>query len=121
MIQSAVIKRKFSTHFCRQSIFIAPNDTQLECNSLIYVYDNGSYLFYEIISINEQNITCYSIGKYPVFFPQTPFLNWSSVGVFRKGGILKVQKTVQLSTVSGKLISVGEYLITCPMNVLREK
>ena len=53
MMQTVILKRILSSHICQQSIYISPNDTNLECNSLIYVYNEENkvhkcYKIYEM-------------------------------------------------------------------------
>lgn len=92
----------------------------MESNNLIYCYVRKEYLIYQITDINDAELTCHKVGKYPANFTQTPNINWSSVGVFRKGGVSSDPTTIRTSEICGKVLNVGKYLITCPTNVLIE-
>ena len=124
MLQNVMMRRSLNHHCCISSIHLSPKDTQLECNSLIYTFDNDRYTLYLIESIdvhNDDNLNCYRLGRYPVNFQDAPLLNWESVGVFRIGGISEDCTTIQRSAVKGKVLKVLNFYITCPSNVLREK
>ena len=120
MIQSTILRRKLVHHCCEESIFISAHDSALECNTLIYTYD-GSYKFYKILSIHETYVICNPQGRYPSIFPETSDLNWSLIGVFAKGGVSNEKMNIPIIAIKGKVIPVLNYLLTCPINVLREK
>lgn len=48
MFQSVLLKRMLSNHVCRETIFYSEKDTSLECNSLIYVFQNNVHVIYKI-------------------------------------------------------------------------
>ena len=121
MLQNVLLKRLLSKHVCKEKIYLREKDTGLECNSLIYVYENSKYLVYKINSINDDILVCNQMGNHEIDLPQTAMLNWSSVGVFRKGGLSSIDVIINRKDVAGKVIKVENYLITCPNNVLREK
>lgn len=123
IMKNVLLKKALSNHTCSNSLYISNYDTSLECNKLIYCYKQNEYSIYEVSDINNETKTmsCYKLGKYPASFPETPNLNWSSVGVFRKGGRSSDCTTINASNISGKVVHVGKYLITCPINVLNEK
>ena len=122
MMQTVILKRILSKHVCNESIYLRVKDTALECNCLIYVYDSNSHVIYKIKSIQENGqLICNQLGNHEVVFEHTSMLNWSSVGVYRKGGLSSIDVIVQRDKVAGKVIKVGKFLITCPINILREK
>ena len=121
VLKNIILKRNISPHFCDSNISITNYDTPLECNNLIYCYKNKEYLVYKVNNIENDSFSCNKIGQYPVHYNQTPNLNWSTVGVFRRGGISSDTNIVNSSEIAGKVLTVGKYLITCPINVLKEK
>ena len=122
MMQSVFLKRILSKHVCCENIYLRAKDTCLESNSLIYVYDKNVHVIYQIKSIEENDtLICNQLGNHEVDFPCTSMLNWASVGVYRKGGLSSVNVTVPRKLVAGKVMKVDKYLLTCPINVLREK
>lgn len=78
---------------------------------------------YKIIKVEKHNLICYKQGKLPFSFKETKDLNlnWSQIGVFKKGGVMETPINILKKNVDGKVLNVGEFLITCPSNVLREK
>lgn len=123
ILQNVFIKRALSKHNCENAITITAHDTALESNNMIYTFVNSSYQFYKVIDIDntKRQFVCHVQGKYDCTFNETKNLNWSKVGVFRKGGLLREKTIIDMNKVEGKVIQVHEYLITCPNNVLREK
>ena len=121
MLQNVMLKRILSKHICQETIYLRAKDTPLECNSLIYVYENSKHLVYKIKSIDNDHLTCNQLGNHEVNMPFTNMLNWSAVGVYRKGGLSSVNEIINRENVAGKVMSVKKLFLTCPINVLREK
>lgn len=122
MFEKVMLRRILSKHICEENIYLRVKDTPTECNSLIYVYESGVHLIYKIQKIEENgNLICNQLGNHDVEFPTTNMLNWSSVGVYRKGGLSSIDVNVSKKNVCGKVLKVGKYLITCPISILREK
>lgn len=121
MLQNIMLKRIISKHVCKEKIYLREKDTPLECNSLIYVYENSNHIVYKIKKINNNQLICNQLGNHEITMPCTNMLNWSTVGVYRKGGLSSVDVIVNRKNVAGKVIIVENYLITCPENILREK
>ena len=122
MMQTVLLKRLLSKHVCSESIYLRVKDTAMECNSLIYTYESNEHVIYNINSIEENDqLICNQLGNHEVEFENTRMLNWSSVGVYRKGGLSSTDVIISRNKVAGKVIKVGKYLITCPINILREK
>lgn len=121
MFQSVFLKKILAKHVCTPKIYLREKDTALECNSLIYTYVNNEHLIYKIQSIDNNNMICNQMGNHEANFENTPMLNWSSVGVYRKGGLSSENVVIDRSSVAGKVIRVDKYLITCPNSILREK
>ena len=121
MFQNVLLKRIISNHVCEETIHLMEKDTALECNSLIYVYDNNTHLVYKIKSIDNDNLICNQLGNLEIDSFCTNMLNWSSVGVYRKGGLSSIDVNVNRNRVAGKVLKVDKYLLTCPNSILREK
>ena len=121
MFQNVLLKRTLSHHVCEEKMILKEKDTALECNSLIYVYENNSHVIYKIKSIDNETLTCNQLGNFEIELPCTPMLNWSTVGVYRKGGLSSVDVNITRDRVKGKVIKIDKYLVTCPLNILREK
>lgn len=116
-----MLKRALSPHCCSKSIHISNYDTPQQCNSLVYTYQNDTVNMYKVIDIDNEVAICNPQGKFVCHFTNTPELNWTSVGVFKKGATSTEKINVPQSQIDGKVLKVGEYLITCPKNVLNEK
>lgn len=122
MMQSVMLKRILSKHVCCEKIYLRVKDTALECNSLIYVYESNEHVIYKIQTIDDDdNLICNQLGNLQIDFQNTTNLNWSSVGVYRRGGLSSIDIIVSRNSVAGKVVQVGKYLITCPANILTEK
>ena len=121
IMKNIYLKRALSSHCCKNSIYLSNYETALENNRLVYCYIKNEYLIYQIETIESEILTCRKVGKYPAKFNETPNINWSSVGVFRKGGICSKTTKIPISETRGKVIKVGNYLMTCPENVYYKK
>lgn len=124
MLQKVCLRRALSHHCCETSIYLCPKDTQLECNSLIYTFINEKHVIYQIESIDDDNsdiLHCLILGRFPVDFPATSGLDWSSVGLYRIGPLSDDIVTVSRCRVDGKVVRVHDFLLTCSTNILREK
>lgn len=121
MFTNVFLKRILSHHVCSDKIYFKEKDTPMECNSLIYVFENGTHVIYKIQSINNDLLLCNQLGNLEITLPNTNMLNWSSVGVYRKGGLSSIDVVINQKKVAGKVMVVEKLLITCPNNVLREK
>ena len=121
IMKKIFLKKELGKHYCDNNISITNYETPMEANNLIYCYKNKQYFMYQVSDIHDDLITCNKIGQYPVYYQQTPNIDWSSVGVFKKGGISSNNTVLNSSEIAGKVLHVGKYLITCPFNVLNEK
>ena len=121
MFQTVLLRRTLSNHVCEEKIYLRVKSTPLECNSLIYVYENNTHVVYEIQSIENDILTCHQLGNLQIDLQCTNMLDWSTVGVYRKGGLSSVDVIVHRDQVAGKVLKVDNYLITCPNSILREK
>ena len=119
ILETIMLKRSLCTHSCEKSIHLSNYDTALECNSLVYTYINED--MYKIVDVIEDELICHPQGKFLCEFEETPELNWSSVGVFNKGATSTEIVKVPQSSVAGKVLKVGNHLITCAENILKEK
>ena len=130
ILRNVIMKRCVETHVCEKSIHFKPDrkpkngqkpKLTKECNDLVYTFQSPLYNFFKIMSINDDDdFVCSRIGKYQANFP-LPEIDWSTVGVFRLGPISCDTVILHRNALSGKLIKIGKYVMTCPMNILREK
>ena len=88
MLQTVLLKRLLSKHVCEETIFYKAKDSALECNSLIYVYENNKHIIYRIHKVEEHVLVCKQLGNHEFQFPCTPMLNWSLVEFTEKGACL---------------------------------
>ena len=119
--QKVLLKRKISHHCCEIPISYSAKETSLQNDTLIYVWKYNQHNMYKIVDIMEDVLICNKIVKTECSFEDAD-LPWTTVGVFEYGEIdetefIEIEKT----EVSGKVIFVADYLITCPLNILREK
>ena len=122
IFERVMLKRSLGTHSCQKDICLSNYDTAMECNSLVYTYIDDEFYFYKIIDpIEDDEILCNPQGKFLCEFKETPELSWSSIGVFKKGPTSTDIVKVPHKSIAGKVLKVGDYLITCPENVLKEK
>ena len=121
IMSNVFIKRAITNHRCRNEIYISPKNTSMECNNIIYCYEQQTYKIYVVNEIVGNILTCQKQETLECFFPETPSLKWGLVGVFKKGNLLDNPVQIQRKNVKGKVLNVLDYLITCPLNVLLEK
>ena len=121
IFQKILLKRSLSYHCCQNSIYYAVKETPLECNNMIYVFQDGTHKMYKIIEVSENSVLCLKQGKYPAVFPELPHLNWGQIGIYKKGALSRETTTMMKKDISGKVLNVNNLLITCPNNILREK
>ena len=120
IMQRVLLKRAISPHVCQKTIYYSAKDTSMESNSLVYIFQDNEYIFYKIISIDDDSLYCKKVEKHEASFPETPELNWSSVGVFKAGDITDELITLNKQNVSGKFQEIDDLFITVPVNVLQE-
>ena len=99
--------------------YYSANDTPMERNSLIYCYNNNTHEFYKIISVHQNHVTCYKQGRFPAIFNETPALQWNRVGVYKMGSLSNEKQYIPYQSICGKALNVLNFLITCPINILR--
>ena len=76
---------------------------------------------FKIVDIIEDDLICNKIITSECSFEEAD-LPWKTVGVFELGEIDETEFIeVDKNEVSGKVILVNDLLITCPLNILREK
>lgn len=126
ILQNTIMKRSLENHSCYKPIKYTPVKTPnkgMENNSLVYIFnEHKEYDFYNIIQINEdKTYQCTPQGRFEFNCPLTPEINWSSVGVFKAGPTGNTVNQFKKSDFHGKAIKVDNFLITCPINVLREQ
>ena len=120
IMSNIMMKRVISHHCCERDIYISEKDTALECNSMIYTFSDLQYTFYKVQNVNGDELLCVEIEKLACSFPDVK-MNWSIVGVFKKGRVLSENVTISRKNVKGKVLELNEFLISCPTNILREK
>ena len=119
--QKVLLKRTLSRHCCEIPITYSAKETGLQNDTLIYVWKNNKHNMYKIIDIMDDVLICQEILKTECSFEEAD-LPWKTVGVFEYGEIDETRFIeVEKQEVSGKVIFVNNYLITCPLNILREK
>ena len=121
ILSNVLIKRVLSKHKCENDIKISVKNTPMECNNLIYTFKQNEYTVYLVKSINDNELTCQIQETLPCSFPETPTLNWGIIGVFDKGNLLPHEVVIPRKDVKGKVLNVKSLLLTCPLNILREK
>lgn len=123
IFQKILLKRSLAHHCCESEIFYSNYDTALECNTLIYCFVDLKHELYFIKSVEGNILKCQRIEVIPAKFSEVhQKLDWSKVGVFKEVKIL-VENIINIEKkkISGKVIRVQDYLITCPKSILREK
>ena len=128
ILQNCCMKRMLEYHHCQKEIFYCPKKKNnrnpgKENNSVIYTAKEQNPLcIYSIIEIIDENsFLCNKHGKFRATFPLTPEYNWADVGVFKIGPMSEESCVVQKKDISGKVLSINGYFITCPINVLLEQ
>ena len=121
IMSNVLIKRVISHHKCENDIYISVKNTSMECNNLIYTFKQNKYTLYQVKSIDGNQLTCQIQETLPCTFPETPSLNWGIIGVFAKGDLLPNEVVIDKKNVKGKVLNVKHLLLTCPLNILREK
>lgn len=123
LFQNILLKRVLSTHCCEIPITYCNYETSLENNTLIYVWEHNCHKMYVIKEVDQENLICHTLEKENYEFEdiETIRLDWNTVGVYQKVGVIEEDVIIRKEQVSGKVIAVKNLLITCPNNVLREK
>ena len=126
VLQNTMMKRSLEHHSCSKNIkysCVKEPNTGMENNSMVYIFnDKKEYEFYNITKINEnQTYECTRQGRFEYDCELTPEINWSSVGVFKIGPSDNTIVNLNKSQFHGKVMKVGTFLITCPINVLEEQ
>ena len=73
----------------------------MECNSMVYTYNNSSYQLYKIYEAHDEILLCYEQGYFITNFKETPEINWKSVGVFKEGALSEETKVLQKNEIHG--------------------
>lgn len=121
IFEKILIKRALGPHNCFKKLIFSDHDTALECNTLIYVYKHSSYNIYCIVKILEKELICNKIETVQCQFNDAPArLKWEKIGVFEEGPVGTDFIVVLPENVSGKVLRVDKYLITCPNDILSE-
>lgn len=121
ILKNVMMKRVLGSHNCKLSIKYTVKNTPKECNNLIYTYKNSKYQFYQIKANQEDKLfECQEINTNIKEFTEKN-LPWHRIGVFEKGDGFGETIFIHLDKIAGKVIEVEKLLITCPLNILREK
>ena len=119
--QKVLLKRAISHHCCQIPITYSNKETSRQNDTLIYVWKYNQHNMYKIVDFMDDILICHKIIKTECSFEDAD-LPWTTVGVFEFGEIDETEYIeIDKDEVSGKVLFVKEYLITCPMNILREK
>ena len=121
ILKNVYLRRALSTHCCQESIYLSNSDTELENNSLIYIFKHGEYEIFKIKNVIEDSVLCNPVGSFAINFAETPELDWNSIGVLKQGGISDATITLKRDKIAGKVLCVANLFVTCPNNVLFEK
>ena len=119
--KKVLLKRALSPHCCKIPITYSPKETSLQNDSLIYIWKNNIHNMFKIVDVIGEDLVCNKIITSECSFDDTD-LPWKTVGVFDFGEIDETEFIeVDKNEISGKVILVNDLLITCPLNILREK
>lgn len=132
ILQNCYVKRILESHYCEKTIFYNVEkkpkpgkkfNPGKENNSLIYTLDdNYAVHMYIIIEVlDHDTFECHIQGKFPLKIDIVPEYKWSDVGVYKIGAVNEDPVIIKRNDISGKVIKVNDYLITCPLNVLLEQ
>ena len=122
VLQKILLKRALKKHVCQIPIFYCAYETSLENNTLIYCWEENKHKMYVIKDIiDAEHFQCNEITTMNATFDEVPDLDWSKVGVYKKGELINDDCIVSTQSINGKVIEVGNYLLTCPINILVEK
>lgn len=105
-LEKIFIKRQIGKHCCKSSIKFTDYETPLESNNYIYTYENNEYSFFKIVEVGRDTFNCVEIVKKVHNFPETPELNWETVGLFKMSEQKEDIVKIDVNTVKGKLIKV---------------
>ena len=121
ILRKILLKRVLEPHSCAAPIHFADHNTSLENNTLIYCWERNTHCVYQIKEINDQQFLCNPINTVPHVFEDIHNLDWSKVGVYKKGELQAIDVFIPKKNVCGKVLEVRGLFLTCPNNVLREK
>ena len=122
ILKNIMLKRYLTPHSCTTPITYSDHTTSLENNTLIYCWEYNQHNVYVIQEIIDQdNFLCLKLNVSPAEFEDLPELEWHKVGVYEKGELETEPIVIEKSKISGKVVEVMNYLMTCPINILREK
>ena len=116
-----LIKRILTKHSCEIPIHYSDHETALENDTLVYCFENYTHKMYKICEVLDDSLICLKQGRYETSFKEIPNLNCAQIGIYKKGPLGNDKITIDKKTIDGKVLSVENYFITCPNNVLREK
>ena len=119
--QNIYLKRMLSFHSCEAPIALCNHDTALECNTIVYTYEQNNYEFHKIVDIEDEDLICHKINKSICKFNACEIMDWKTVGVFKMKGYSQDMIKIKKHTVMGKGLIVDDILLSCPYNVLQEK
>ena len=120
ILSKVLLKRTIGPHCCQTPIKYSKTNTEMERNNLIYTFGNSKYNIYKIIEKYDNYVQCEEILTTTKTFKEATDLQWSKVGVFNEGNVGDF-KQIQIDNIHGKVIKIDKLLITCPINILREK
>ena len=128
VFKNCFIKRQLKEHQCVSKIIYSkmPPMDKLnigkENNHSVYVLNENGHSMYNIIDEHDRNtFICTKQGKFEAKFNELKNVQWSSIGVYKLGPVCDQPIRIPKKNIAGKVIHVGNYLITCPNHVLREK
>lgn len=121
IFRKIIMKRILGYHCCENSIRYAAKETKLQNDTMIYCFQDSIHKMFKIVEIYDDYVVCMKQGRYPFTFPEMPNHDFSKIGVYKRGPLSNDKCKIMKNQISGKVLNVHEFLITCPNNVLREK
>lgn len=129
ILQNCFVKRQLEYHTCEKKIHYSAEKSSKkihpgkESNHLIYTYNEDDKLtIYSIQEVLDDNtFNCHIQGKFKAKMPLAHEYDWSEVGVFKVGPRSEECYVVERNEISGKVLKVNDFLITCPTDVLIEQ
>lgn len=122
MIQNCYMKRLLEPHSCCRHIHFDVAKNGKECNNLVYIFnESNEYDFYNIVEKHDDDtFTCQKQGR-SIIKDDVNGIKWETVGVFKVGPFSEEQVRIKKEDISGKVVKVKDFFLTCPNNVLREQ
>ena len=125
-MQRMLLKKFRPFHSCHPKMKpVRLETTPKTRDDLVYVYEDGKYLLYQVTEIADGMLQCTELNTVAKAFSRHLTLDFGAVGVFENLGRKTTKRSLSVDNVSGKLFCYkpkgGEgLLMTIPLNVLCE-